>query len=58
MDNIQKDLEKKYLDSLNEKQLLAYDVAKTYLGESFSLVKSNGFLKFLKKTQIESQTKS
>ena len=55
MDNNEKNLEQQYLDSLNEKELLAYNIAKNHLGESYSLVKSNGFLEFLKtKSQTES----
>ena len=55
--NTTKDLEKKYLDSLNEKEILAYNIAKNHLGESYSLVKSNGFLEFLKKQHTQPQTK-
>lgn len=54
--NNEKNLEQQYLDSLNEKELLAYNIAKNHLGESYSLVKSNGFLEFLKKQQTKSQT--
>ena len=46
----------KVLESLNEKELLAYNIAKNHLGESYSLVKSNGFLEFLKKQKTKSQT--
>jgi|TARA_B100000035_G_scaffold81725_3_gene68535 competence protein ComGC len=58
MDNNTKqtDLEKEYLESLDEKQLQAYNIAKNHLGESYSLVKSNGFLEFLKQRK-ETQTK-
>lgn len=58
MDNNTKqtDLEKEYLESLDEKQLQAYSIAKNHLGESYSLVKSNGFLEFLKQRK-ETQTK-
>lgn len=52
----QADLEKEYLESLDEKQLQAYHIAKNHLGESYSLVKSNGFLEFLKQRN-ETQTK-
>ena len=38
-----------YLDSLSEKEQMAYNIAKTHLGSSFSLVKSNGFLQWKKK---------
>ncbi len=37
-----------YLDSLNEKETLAYNIAKSHLGSSFSLEKSNGFLEWRK----------
>jgi hypothetical protein len=39
-----------YIDSLNEKENMAYNIAKSHLGSSFSLEKSNGFLEW-KKTQ-------
>lgn len=51
----QTELEQEYIESLNEKQLQAYHIAKNHLGESYTLVKSNGYLEFLKKR--ESQTK-
>lgn len=37
-----------YLNSLNEKELMAYNIAKAHLGSSFSLEKSNGFVKWRK----------
>ena len=40
--------ENKYISSLNEKELKAYDIAKKYLGTSFDLKKSNGFLRWKK----------
>lgn len=51
----QTELEQEYIESLDEKQLQAYRIAKNHLGESYTLVKSNGYLEFLKKR--ESQTK-
>ena len=51
----QTELEQEYIESLDEKQLQAYHIAKNHLGESYTLVKSNGYLEFLKKR--ESQTK-
>lgn len=37
-----------YLDSLSEKEIMAYNIAKHHLGTSFSLPKSNGFLEWKK----------
>jgi hypothetical protein len=39
----QKDL---YLETLNEKEMKAYLIAKSFLGTSFQLEKSVGFLKW------------
>jgi hypothetical protein len=36
-----------YLSSLNAKELKAYHIAKSHLGMSFDLQKSNGFLEFM-----------
>jgi len=36
----------KYLQSLTEKEYKAYCIAKSHLGSSFQLEKSNGFLKW------------
>ena len=47
------DLEKEYLESLNEKELQAYNIAKNHLGESYSLAKSNGFLEFVASRKSE-----
>lgn len=41
-------LVQKYLESLNEKEYSAYLIAKNHLGSSFSIEKSNGFLKWKK----------
>jgi len=38
-----------YLQSLNEKEYKAYEIAKSHLGTSFDIKKSNGFLEWLKK---------
>ena len=35
-----------YLETLNEKELKAYAIAKSHLGTSFQLEKSNGYLKW------------
>jgi len=39
----------KYVESLSEKELKAYHIAKTHLGTSFSLEKSRGFIEWKKK---------
>jgi len=38
--------ENEYLNILSEKELKAYYIAKEYLGTSFDLKKSNGFIKW------------
>lgn len=38
-----------YIDSLNEKEKVAYHIAKSHLGSSFSLEKSNGFIQWKQK---------
>lgn len=40
---------KKYLESMSEKELKAYYIAKSHLGDSFQLEKSIGFLEWIKK---------
>jgi|688.fasta_scaffold728719_2 hypothetical protein len=40
------DTHQAYLDSLNEKELKAYNIAKTHLGMSFQLEKSIGFIRW------------
>jgi hypothetical protein len=35
-----------YLETLSEKELKAYAIAKSHLGTSFQLEKSNGYLKW------------
>lgn len=50
-------LEKEFLDSLNEKERMAYHIAKSHLGTMFSLDKSNAFLQWIneresKKTDV------
>ena len=37
-----------YLESLNERERKAYHIAKSHLGMSFTLEKSNGYLSWLK----------
>jgi hypothetical protein len=38
------DLCGQYLQSLSEKELQGYHIAKSHLGSSFSLIKSHGFI--------------
>lgn len=38
----------KYVESLSEKELKAYHIAKSHLGTSFSLEKSKGFIDWVK----------
>ena len=47
--NDDNELEKAYIQSLNEKEQKAYLIAKSHLLSSFSLKKSNGFIQFSKK---------
>lgn len=42
---------KKYLETLSERELKAYEIAKDHLGMSFQLEKSLGFLEWLKKEE-------
>lgn len=44
-------IEEEYLKTLSEKERKAYEIAKDHLGSSFDLVKSNGFLKWLKENK-------
>jgi hypothetical protein len=49
-------LQEAYLASLNEKEIKAYHIAKSHLGMSFDLRKSNGFLEYVE--SIQKQDKS
>jgi hypothetical protein len=40
------DLVEQYIATLSEKELQAYQIAKTLLGMSFQMDKSNGYLKW------------
>ena len=44
-----KSIEETFLSTLDEKELMAYNIAKSHLGTLFSLDKSNAFLEWLKK---------
>ena len=41
-----------YLQTLNEKELKAYAIAKSFLGTSFQLEKSVGFLRWCRETNV------
>lgn len=43
----------KYVESLTEKELKAYHIAKSHLGTSFSLAKSRGFIDWKNKNVAE-----
>jgi hypothetical protein len=43
------DLKINYINSMDEKEKIAYKIAKEHLGSSFNLEKSIGFQKWLKK---------
>ena len=43
------DLKTNYINSMDEKEKIAYNIAKEHLGSSFNLEKSIGFQKWLKK---------
>ena len=52
--SISKDvLLEKYVESLTEKELKAYHIAKSHLGTSFSLEKSRGFIDWKNKNTAE-----
>jgi hypothetical protein len=43
------ELQQKYLESLTPKEYMGYEIAKSHLGLSFQLEKSNGYLEWKKK---------
>lgn len=45
--------ELKYIESLNQKELKSYHIAKEHLGSSFELQKSNGFIKWLLRSNLQ-----
>lgn len=45
-----------YIQSLSEKELKAYHIAKSHLGSSFSLIKSKGFIDWKKKHEETTTT--
>tara|TARA_B100001063_G_scaffold108365_1_gene101041 strand:- start:1374 stop:1553 length:180 start_codon:yes stop_codon:yes gene_type:complete len=46
---ISKELEQQFIDSLDDKEQIALEIAKKVLESSFDLIKSIGFIKWLKK---------
>jgi hypothetical protein len=52
--NNEAELVKQYVDELSEKEKKAYNIAKSHLGMSFQVEKSNGFLKWKKNKVIPS----
>lgn len=46
----------KYLDTLSVKERKAYEIAKSHLGCSFDLKKSNGYLQWKKKEEERAKT--
>jgi hypothetical protein len=49
----EEELIQKYLASLTPKQFKAYEIAKDHLGMSFQTEKSNGFLGWVKKNNLQ-----
>ena len=41
-----------YIDSFDELEKIAYEIAKKHLESSFDIVKSVGFLKWIKKNKV------
>lgn len=50
MENLEEKM-KKYLETLSETELKAYEIAKDHLGMSFQLEKSLGFIAWLNKEE-------
>ena len=49
-DNIKEltELEQLYVNSLDEKERKAYEIAKSHLGTTFNIIRSNGFIEWKK----------
>ena len=45
------ELMKRYIESMNDKERVAYEIAKDHLQSSFDLVKSIGYKKFAEKNK-------
>jgi hypothetical protein len=48
----EKELQERYLKSLTEKERMGYQIAKSHLGLSFQLEKSNGYLEWKNKNGL------
>jgi len=42
------EIEQSYINSLNEKERKAYEIAKSHLGTTFNIIRSNGFIDWKK----------
>jgi hypothetical protein len=45
--------ENDYIESLSDKERQAYEIAKEHLGDTFHLMKSNGFIDWKKSKQVK-----
>ena len=50
-------LTQEYIATFDEKHKIAYEIAKSHLGMSYQVEKSNGFLEWKKKQDQEKDTK-
>jgi hypothetical protein len=50
-EGLKNEKEEKFLGSLNEKERMAYNIAKSHLGTMFSLDKCNAFLEWVKERE-------
>lgn len=50
-------MEQEFLDSLNEKERMAYEIAKSHLGSLFSLEKCNAYLEWLENKEQSTSSK-
>lgn len=51
MENNEQELIEKYIQTFNEKEKKAFEIAKDHLGMSFQIEKSNGYIQWKRKTQ-------
>ena len=51
-DTYPKEVIQAYIDSFDELEKIAYEIAKEHLESSFDIVKSVGFLKWIKKNKV------
>jgi hypothetical protein len=45
-----------YLEQLNDIQKKAHDIAKSHLGTSYNILRSNGYIEWMKEQQKQQQT--